>query len=118
MSSLGRFGLTSSGRKLRATAPGSNFQGRFISGSSELLEKPGEVVTRRELRVRLWPADTHVTYDANVNTTVNKLRRRLAIPPISRSTSRPFLERLLPPSAAGVSDKPLIRSSPQSETIC
>jgi hypothetical protein len=31
-------------------------------------------VTREELRVRLWPADTHVNYDANVNTTVNKLR--------------------------------------------
>jgi hypothetical protein len=27
--------------------------------------------------VRLWPADTHVNYDANVNTTVNKLRRAL-----------------------------------------
>jgi len=39
-----------------------------------LVEKPGEVVTREELRMRLWPADTHVNYDANVNTTVNKLR--------------------------------------------
>src|SRR5215472_12737380 len=37
-----------------------------------LLEKPGEVVTREELRMRLWPADTHVNYDANVNTAVNK----------------------------------------------
>src|SRR6267143_119538 len=42
-----------------------------------LLEKPGEVVTREELRFRLWPADTHVNYDANVNTTVNKLRQAL-----------------------------------------
>src|SRR5882762_4512388 len=42
-----------------------------------LLEKPGDVVTREELRVRLWPADTHVNYDANVNTTVNKLRQAL-----------------------------------------
>jgi DNA-binding winged helix-turn-helix (wHTH) protein len=42
-----------------------------------LLEKPGEVVTREELRMRLWPADTHVNYDANVNTTVNKLRQAL-----------------------------------------
>src|SRR5438045_9670203 len=39
-----------------------------------LLEKPGDVVTREDLRMRLWPADTHVNYDANVNTTVNKLR--------------------------------------------
>lgn len=42
-----------------------------------LLEKPGEVVTREELRMRLWPDDTHVNYDANVNTAVNKLRRAL-----------------------------------------
>src|SRR5262249_4976142 len=42
-----------------------------------LAEKQGEVVTREELRVRLWPADTHVNYDANVNTTVNKLRQAL-----------------------------------------
>ena len=34
-------------------------------------------MTREELRFRLWPADTHVNYDANVNTTVNKLRQAL-----------------------------------------
>ena len=42
-----------------------------------MLERPCEIITREELRVRLWPADTHVNYDANVNTTVNKLRRAL-----------------------------------------
>src|SRR5215813_3081563 len=39
-----------------------------------LLEKPGEVVTREALREKLWPEGTFVNYDANVNTTVNKLR--------------------------------------------
>jgi len=42
-----------------------------------LLERPGEVVTREELRIKLWPSDTHVNFDANVNTTVNKLRQAL-----------------------------------------
>ena len=42
-----------------------------------LLERPGEIVTREELRARLWPADTHVNFEANVNTTVNKLRQVL-----------------------------------------
>ena len=37
-----------------------------------LIEKSGEVVTRESLRERLWPADVHVNFDANVNTTVNK----------------------------------------------
>src|SRR5882724_1893506 len=49
-------------------------QGKVFQALLVLLEKPGEVVTREALRKRLWPADTHVNYDANVNTTVNKLR--------------------------------------------
>src|SRR6266852_7776700 len=52
-------------------------QGKVYQVLLTLLAKPGEVVTREELRVRLWPADTHVNYDANVNTTVNKLRLAL-----------------------------------------
>src|SRR5271155_5832133 len=52
-------------------------QGKVYQVLVALLEKPGEVVTREELRQRLWPADTHVNYDANVNTTVNKLRQVL-----------------------------------------
>ena len=52
-------------------------QGKVYQVLVTLLEKPGEVVTREELRTRLWPADTHVNYDANVNTTVNKLRQAL-----------------------------------------
>jgi DNA-binding winged helix-turn-helix (wHTH) protein len=42
-----------------------------------LLEKQGEVVTREEIRARLWPTDVLVNYDANVNTNVNKLRQAL-----------------------------------------
>ncbi|MFI5057149.1 MAG: transcriptional regulator [Candidatus Acidiferrales bacterium] len=52
-------------------------QGKVYQVLLALLEKPGEVVTREELRQRLWPAETQVNYDANVNTTVNKLRQSL-----------------------------------------
>ena len=52
-------------------------QGKVYQVLLALIEKQGEVVTREELRVRLWPAETHVNYDANVNTTVNKLRQAL-----------------------------------------
>jgi TolB-like protein len=38
-----------------------------------LLKHPGGVVTRKALRERLWP-DTHVRFDQNLNTAVNKLR--------------------------------------------
>jgi DNA-binding winged helix-turn-helix (wHTH) protein len=52
-------------------------QGKVYQVLLALIEKPGEVVTREELRNKLWPPDTHVNYDANVNTTVNKLRQAL-----------------------------------------
>jgi cholera toxin transcriptional activator len=42
-----------------------------------LLERPGELVSREELRRRLWPADTFVDYDHSLNAAVNKLREAL-----------------------------------------
>ncbi len=42
-----------------------------------LLERPGEIVTREELRQRLWPADTFVDFDHSLNTVINKLREAL-----------------------------------------
>ena len=42
-----------------------------------LLERPGEVVSREDLRQRLWPADTFVDFDHSLNTAVNKLREAL-----------------------------------------
>ena len=42
-----------------------------------LLERSGEVVTREELRQKLWPADTFVDFDHGLNTAVNKLRETL-----------------------------------------
>jgi TolB-like protein/DNA-binding winged helix-turn-helix (wHTH) protein len=42
-----------------------------------LLEKPGELVTREELRQRLWPADTFVDFEHSINTAVKKLREAL-----------------------------------------
>lgn len=42
-----------------------------------LLDRPGKVVTREELRQKLWPADTFVDFDHSLNTAVNKLREAL-----------------------------------------
>ena len=39
-----------------------------------LLERPGEVVTREDLRHRLWPDDVHVDFDNVLNTAVARLR--------------------------------------------
>jgi DNA-binding winged helix-turn-helix (wHTH) protein len=76
--------VTRSGAKLK-------LQGKVYQVLLALIEKPGEVVTREELRMRLWPADTHVNYDANVNTTVNKLRQALG-----DSTEKPVYIETIP----------------------
>src|SRR6266446_2056279 len=43
-----------------------------------LLSKPGELVTREELRARLWPGDTFVDFNHGLNAAVNKLREALS----------------------------------------
>ncbi len=43
-----------------------------------LLEHPGEVVTREELRKRLWPEDTFVDFDHSLSTAINKIREALS----------------------------------------
>ena len=79
-----------------------------------LIEKQGEVVTREEIRVRLWPADTHVNCDANVNTTVNKLRQALG-----DSSDKPIYVETVPRKgyclviAAESADSPLPRAEAQ-----
>lgn len=42
-----------------------------------LLQRPGELVGREELRARLWPQDTFVDFDNGLNTAINKLREAL-----------------------------------------
>lgn len=43
-----------------------------------LLQRPGEVVTREELRSQNWSADTFVDFDNSLNTAINKLREALS----------------------------------------
>jgi eukaryotic-like serine/threonine-protein kinase len=42
-----------------------------------LLGRPGEIVTREELRSQIWSADTFVDFDNSLNTAINKLREAL-----------------------------------------
>lgn len=39
-----------------------------------LLEGPGEIVTREQIRQRLWHSESDLNVDANINTTVNRIR--------------------------------------------
>jgi TolB-like protein/DNA-binding winged helix-turn-helix (wHTH) protein/Flp pilus assembly protein TadD len=42
-----------------------------------LLERPGQVITRDEIRQKLWPADTFVDFEHGLNTSIKKLRQTL-----------------------------------------
>ena len=43
----------------------------------KLLEHPGELIPREELRAALWPADTFVDFDTGLNTVIKRLREAL-----------------------------------------
>src|SRR5215470_927682 len=66
-------------------------QGKVYQVLLALIVKAGHVVTREELKQALWPSDTHVNFDANVNTTVNKLRQILG-----DSTDKPIYIETIP----------------------
>lgn len=44
---------------------------------AELMERHGQVVSREELRNRLWPADTYVDFDHSLNAAIRRLRDAL-----------------------------------------
>ncbi|MGA7522051.1 MAG: winged helix-turn-helix domain-containing protein [Acidobacteriaceae bacterium] len=50
---------------------------------SMLLERPDEIVTREELRRRLWPSDVFVDFDHGLNKSIQKLRDALGDSPVS-----------------------------------
>ena len=50
-------------------------QGQPIAVLALLLERPGELVTREELRKHLWPEDTFVDFENSLNTHIKKLRQ-------------------------------------------
>jgi eukaryotic-like serine/threonine-protein kinase len=56
-----------------------------------LLEHAGEVVTREELRLSLWPSDTFVDFDTSLNTAINKVREA-----IGDSADKPRFVETLP----------------------
>jgi len=56
-------------------------QGKVYQTLLILLFRAGNVVTRDEVRRYLWPENPQVNFDANVNTSINKLRQALGDSP-------------------------------------
>jgi DNA-binding winged helix-turn-helix (wHTH) protein len=56
-------------------------QAKIYQALLVLMTRPGEIITRDEVCRRLWPEALHANLDANVNTTINKLRLVLSDTP-------------------------------------
>ncbi len=52
-------------------------QGQPLAVLGMLLERPGQIVSRDDIRRRLWAADTYVDFEHSLNTAVKRLRRAL-----------------------------------------
>jgi len=72
-----------------------------------LLEKPGEVVTREELRSRLWPQTT-VDFDHGLNKAVSKIREALG----DSSENPRFVETVARRGYRFLADVAIIRKAP------
>ena len=73
-----------------------------------LLERPGETVTREELRNRLWTADTFVDFDHGVNKAVNRIREVLG----DSATSPRFVETIARRGYRFLADVTVVEGTP------
>lgn len=66
-------------------------RGKPLLVLAALVERPSDLLTREELRARLWSGDLHVDFESNLNAAVRKLREAL-----KDSVVRPTLIETLP----------------------
>ena len=75
---FGLFELDARSGELRRSGVLVSLQDQPLKLLQCLLERPGELVTRDELRGRLWPGDTFVDFDQGLNAAVRRLREALS----------------------------------------
>lgn len=87
----------------------------------ELLRRPGEVVSREELRQRLWPPHTFVDFDEGVNTAVKRLRNCLGDsadnPLYVETVSRYGYRFIAPVTASATVEKPVQHEQSDLELV-
>src|SRR5918999_2007143 len=74
---FGTFEVDLRARELRKGGVRIRLQDQPFEILALMLERPGEVVTRDELRERLWPAGTFVDFEHSLNAAVKRLRAAL-----------------------------------------
>jgi len=71
------FEFDPSAGELRKNGGKLKIEGQPLEVLQFLLQKPGRVVTREELRQRLWPSDTFVDFEQGINSAIKRLRQVL-----------------------------------------
>lgn len=74
---FGTFELDLQNSELRREGVRVQLQPKPLQMLEILLERPREVVTREELKRRLWAEETFVDYESGINTAANRLRLKL-----------------------------------------
>jgi len=87
---FGVFEVDVAARELRKSGKRIRLQEQPFQVLVTLLENAGRVVTRDDLRQKIWPADTFVDFDHSLNTAVNKIRDTLG----DSASSPRFVETL------------------------
>lgn len=75
--SFGRFEVDFRARELRKGGTKLKLQEQPLQVLEMLLENPGQVVTREQLREKIWPADTFVDFEQGLYNAVRRLRYAL-----------------------------------------
>src|SRR5215472_7795467 len=71
---FGAFEVDLEGRRLLKGGVPITLREQSFAVLAALMERPGEIVTREELRHRLWSSDTFVDFDVALNSAVSRLR--------------------------------------------
>ncbi len=74
---FGAYQVTPDSREIRSNGIRIKLHEQPFEVLLAMLERPGELVTRDDLRSRLWPGETFVDFDKGLNTAVNRVRQAL-----------------------------------------
>jgi len=74
---FGAFEVDLEGRRLLKRGMPISLREQSFQVLAALMERPGEIVTREELRRRLWASDTFVDFEVALNSAVSRLRDAL-----------------------------------------
>ncbi len=116
---FGAFELDSAAGELRKRGMKIKLHGQPIAILAMLLESPGEVISREEIRKKLWPGGTIVEFEHSVNAAINRLRDALDdsaespryIETLSRRGYR-FIAPIEVPAKVDELVVPVVRTSP------